>query len=112
MLPAVVENAVIDLVGDQDEVVTVRKGGDRLHFLGIEDAAGRVVGRIQKQSPRAGRDGGLQAVGVDAIAGGIENDGHGCGAAASRAEGPEGFVSRFQYDELVAGIEQGPAVKW
>ena len=50
VLAAVIEDSVIDLVGDQDEIMPVGEFDERSYFVAIEDPTGRIVGCIRSRA--------------------------------------------------------------
>ena len=63
---AVVAEAVVDLVAQHDEVVLDRQRGDPLAVVPREDAAGRVLRRVDDEHPRARGDERAELVDVGA----------------------------------------------
>ena len=105
---AVVEEVLVDLVGDDEEVVLDGKGGDGFEFLAGEDFAAGIGRGINDEAAGAGRDGGAEAGNVERPVRRFERDGDGLDAES--AQGVEVIaVKRLEEDDLVAGIEEGEA---
>ena len=102
---AVVDDVLVDLVGEREQVVLQADRGDQLQLVAAEDLAGRVVGRVDDDRPRPGPDRGAQLVGVDRPVGLVERH-----VARHRARedrvGPVVLVERLEDHDLVAGVDQ------
>jgi hypothetical protein len=103
---AVEGEVLVDLVGDDDEVVFDREPGDAGPLLRVEDHAGRVVRAVQQHHLGTRRDQAGQAVEVDAEVGRAQGDGH-SHAAGHLEAGDVGVVVRLEAEHLVAGVDEG-----
>ena len=103
---AVVEDVLVDLVGDRDHVPLPAERGDLLELLAGEDGAGRVVRVAEDDGLGPVVEGGGQLVGVEGPAGGADRDEPG-GGAGEDAVGPVVLVERLREDHLVARVDQG-----
>ena len=105
---AVVDEILVNFIGEDEEVVLDGEGGDGFEFGGREDFAAGVRGRVDDDAAGAGRDGGAEGVEVHRPAG--RGEGDGCGVHAQGAQGVQVIaVKRFEEDDFVAGIEEGHA---
>ena len=106
VLAPIVENAVIDLVRDQHQVVLEHHVGHAGDLLGVKDATGRIVGGIEYQRSRARGDGPVQLFCIQPVVWRFQRQGHRLGP------GKDGrrdivLVGRLNDQHLVAGIQQG-----
>ncbi len=101
----VVDEVLVDLVGDGEEIPLDADPGDGLELLAAEDPAGRVVRGVEQDQPGLRGDGGGQGVGVEGEVGGPQGDdpplraGHG-------DRGGVGVVVGLHHDDLVARLAQ------
>ena len=102
---------LVDLVAEDDEVVLDRDARDDGALLGVEDAAARIVRRVDDDHPRPGRDGRADRRLVDAEPGRLERHDARYPARDLDARGVR-VVVRLEEDDLVARIEEaGHAVE-
>ena len=105
---AVVEEVLVNLIGEEEEVVLAAGGGDCFDLRQGEDLAAGVGGGVEQDGAGARGDGGLERVGVEVPVrlGQRHQDG-------LDAHGFEGggvvAVKRLEQEHFVAGIEQGHA---
>ena len=98
---------LVDLVGDDDQVVVDGQLGDLRQLAGVEHLAGRVVRRVEQDQPGARPDGGAQLGRVEAVAAvGLraQQDGHGARPGQGDAR-LVAVVHRLEHDDLVAVVE-------
>ena len=104
---AAIAQPVVDLVGDHDQVVFRSHGSDFLHPFEVQHCAGWVVGIVDQDGSRAGRDRGLD-LRARHLERGVNVGGDGHGDAAGEAHlcfvGDE---ARLGDDHLVAGVQDG-----
>ncbi len=107
MLPAVVGHVLVDLVGDDPQVVRLGDPDERGDLVARPDGPGRVRGRAHDDGLRAVGDRSLQPVRVErpppAVAG--QGDGHGADAVEPQDTGVVA-VERLEQDHLVARLAQ------
>jgi hypothetical protein len=101
---AVVDDVLVDLVGDRDDVPRAAEGGDRLELVAAEDLAGGVVRRVDDDRPGLRRERRGELVGIERPAGRAQRHVPGRGA---RQDGVRAvvLVERLEDDHLVAGID-------
>ena len=101
---ALVEDVLVDLVGDRVGVVPDAQLGDPLELLAREHPAGGVAGRVDDDGAGARRERGRQAIEVEGLAG-RERDVHRLRAAEDRVRAVV-LVERLEDDHLLARIDQ------
>jgi hypothetical protein len=62
---ALVDDVLVDVVGQRDQVVLAAEVGDQLELVPAEDLAGRVVRRVDDDRPRPRRDRRAELVRID-----------------------------------------------
>ncbi len=102
---AVVDEMLVDLVGDDDEIVFLRDLGDERQLLAAEDLARRVVGRVEQQQLGARRDRGAQLRRVERVVGRAQRDDAPL-CARHRDARRVRVVVRLEGDDLVARTAQ------
>src|SRR5713101_1763358 len=103
---AVVDDVLVDLVGDRQEVVLEAEIGDGLELVAREDLAGRVIGAVEDDGARAGRHRPPEPVRVEGEVRRLERDERRLGAG-DHAPRPIVLVERLEDDDLVARIQHG-----
>src|SRR5262249_36591898 len=106
VLSAVVDDVLVDLVGDGEQVVAEGQIGDLLQLRRREDLAGGVVGAVEDDGPRARGDRLPQPIRVEGERGRLEGDPDGLGARDDAARAVV-LVEGLEDDHLVARIEEG-----
>ena len=102
-----VDDVLVDLVGDDPQVVLLGHAGDELEFGAGKDVAGGVRRVAEDERLRAGqRAGGLELGLVEGELGGMQLDVGGLGAAEDRV-GTVVLVERGEDDDAVAGVRDG-----
>ena len=103
----VVGEFAVDLVGQHNEIVLHRKGGDLPQLLQRQDRSGGIGREVQHQDAGLVRDRLLQGVRAERELL-LGTGGHGHGNAASQQDaGAVGDIAGLVVEDLVAGIEQG-----
>jgi hypothetical protein len=102
----------MDLVGAEDEVVPGAELGEPREFVAPPDAGKGIVRIAEVKEPRAGRDGPLERVPIDApaVAGGgaLQYPGNGDGhARAVLGRRHERRIDRRQRQHFVTGLGEG-----
>ena len=99
------EEVLVDLVGEDEAVVPPRTLGDRFEFAAIEDAAGRVVRRVDEDRAGLRRARGFERLAGQAEVGGFERhvlrD-----AAGHRDRRGIAVVEGRDQDDFVAGVHE------
>ena len=93
-VPALVDDVLVDLVGDGIGAVPLAEGGDARQLVGAEDLPRGVVGRVQDEGPGPRSEGPGQPVQVQGLAHGQR---HG--------DGPRAAEHRVRAVVLVPGLE-------
>ena len=101
---AVVDDVLVDLVGDREQVVLETHLRDRLQLGPREHLAGGIVRAVEHDGLRARRHGAAQAVGIEAEVGRLQRHPHGPGARDDAA-GAIVFVKRLEDDDFLARIQ-------
>ncbi len=106
VLRVVVEDVLVDLVGDGDDPPLLAEPGDVHELVSGKDLTRGVVGRINNDGPGLRVEGGIELVGIEAPVGLPES--HVAGDR-SRQDGirPVVLVERLEHDHLVAGVDEG-----
>ncbi len=84
---ALVDEVLVDLVGDRDEVVLPAHGRDLLELAAVEHLARGVVGRVEQQQPGAGGDRRLERRRIQVPVGRAQRDRAAAGAGHRDAGG-------------------------
>ena len=105
MRGAVEHQMLVDLVGNDHEVVLDSEAGYGLHLASVEHLAGWVVRRVDQQQLRLRGDRRSQFVEVEAVVGRSKRDGprHRAGEGDTRLIA---VVHGLEQHDFVAGIEQ------
>ncbi len=101
---AVVDDVLVDLVGDREQVVLDAERGDRLELGAREDLPRRVVRAVEDDRARPRGHGPGETVGVEGEGGRLEGDEDGLGAGDDAA-GPVVLVERLEDDHLIPGVQ-------
>jgi hypothetical protein len=103
---AIEHDVLVDLVAEQDDVGTAQEVDERLHVVGAEHRAGRVVRTVDHQHPRARGDRGTYRVPVRREAERIQRDMHRLRAGQVDRRFVA-VVAGVEDDHLVAGPNDG-----
>lgn len=106
---ALEDEVLVDLVGDDQEIVLAGEAGDLGELLVGQDGAGGVVRSVEQDQAGVVGDGVAQFVQVEAVGAGlrVRAQGHRDAAAAcQRDTGGVGVVVGLQGDDLVARFQQ------
>jgi len=106
VLAPVIDDLVIDFVGDKHQIVPQHQVSHSSQFLGVKDTARRVVRRIQQQGAGAGRNRMGQPFRVQAIVGGFQGHSHRL-RPSKNSRRDIVLVGRLDDQQLVAGIQDG-----
>ena len=104
MFGVVVEDMLIDLVGDRQHVVFLAQLGNQFEILPGKDPAGGVVGRIDHDRPGFLVERRRQFLGTEREIGRMQADKSG-GSAAEDGVRPVVFIERFKNDDFLARID-------
>ena len=74
VLVGVVEDVLVDLVGDAERVELLAEPGDQLQLGAAEHLAAGIVRRVDDDRARPRREGGAELVGIDDEVGAVERD--------------------------------------
>ncbi len=106
VLGAVVQEVLVDFVGDDEEIVLDGEIGDDFKLGAGEDFAAGIGWGVDDDAAGTRGDGGAEVVEVDGPC--RSSHRHGDGVDAQGAERVEVVsVERLEEDDLVAGIEEG-----
>ncbi len=107
VLVVAVDEAVVDLVAVDEQVVLVGDAGDGVELGAVEHRAGRIVRVAEEDALRPRRDRGLDHLRRDAevgVVGGADADRLAAGELDARGVGDE---ARLVVDDLVARVDRG-----
>src|SRR5262245_47089856 len=102
----VVDDVLVDLVGDRQEIVLQAEIGNGLQLALREDLARRVIGAVEDDGPGTRRHRATQAIRVERELGRLERHEHRYRAGDDAAR-PVVLVERLEDDDLVARVEHG-----
>ena len=106
MAEAVVDDVLVDLVGDRQQVVLAAERGDRLELGAREHLPGRVVRAVEDDGTGPPRHRTLEPVRVEREVGRLQRHEHRLGAGDDAARAVV-LVEGLEDDDLVGRVEHG-----
>ena len=103
-----IDQALVDLIADHQQVVTLDDRRDSLQVLAVEDRSGRVVRVAEEERLRPRGDGCLDHLGGDLEVGLVARGDRHRDATRQRDAGRIGHEARLVVDDLVARVADRP----